>query len=233
MSIFDEIKNQIKADEDMEKEDLPWTFENLSNKDNSKNQKSKIDRKKLTRYGVLIVLMVIFAIGVFNFLNAKENIKLKQVNTENKDDKQDKEIQVHITGEVNKPGLYKLKIGSRIWDVVQAAGGFTETADQNTVNLAKNVEDGEQIIINSNQSGSVQNQSQDKGQAAQQVNGKININTADLTALQTLSGVGPSTAQKIIDYRNQNGKFKSIDDIKNISGIGEKTFNKFKDKICI
>ena len=64
-------------------------------------------------------------------------------------------------------------------------------------------------------------------------NGKVNINTADLTTLQTLNGVGPSTAQKIIDYRNANGKFKSIDDLKKISGIGEKTFAKFKDQICV
>ena len=62
---------------------------------------------------------------------------------------------------------------------------------------------------------------------------KININTADLATLQTLNGVGPSTAQKIIDYRNANGKFKSIDDLKKISGIGEKTFAKFKDQICV
>ena len=71
------------------------------------------------------------------------------------------------------------------------------------------------------------------GESGTSADGKVNINTADLATLQTLSGVGPSTAQKIIDYRTANGKFKTIEDIKKVSGIGEKTFAKFKDKICV
>ena len=94
--------------------------------------------------------------------------------------------------------------------------------------MAKQLEDGEQILIPAIGGGS-----SDASGASGTNNGKVNINTADLTTLQTLSGVGPATAQKIIDYRTANGKFKTIEDIKKVSGIGEKTFEKFKDKICV
>ena len=111
---------------------------------------------------------------------------------------------------------------------MEKAGGFTDKADKSSLNLAKQLEDGEQILIpdiGASSGGSVS--------GSMSSDGKININTADLAALQTLSGVGPATAQKIIDYRTANGKFKTIEDIKKVSGIGDKTFQKFKDKICV
>lgn len=128
-----------------------------------------------------------------------------------------------------KPGLYKLEDGARVNDAIEVAGGFTENADKDSLNLAKVLEDGEQIMIPSKGGGS----SEAGSSASQTNNGKVNINTADLTTLQTLNGVGPATAQKIIDYRTANGKFKTIEDLKKVSGIGEKTFAKFKDQICV
>lgn len=128
-----------------------------------------------------------------------------------------------------KPGLYKLEDGARVNDAIQAAGGFTENADKDSLNLAKLIEDGEQIMIPSKDGGS----SEAGSSSSQTNNGKVNINTADLSTLQTLNGVGPATAQKIIDYRTANGKFKTIEDLKKVSGIGEKTFAKFKDQICV
>lgn len=110
---------------------------------------------------------------------------------------------------------------------MQAAGGFTKNADQNSLNLAKTLEDGEQVMIPA--IGGTSSGAEASGSS----NGKVNINTADLATLETLSGVGPATAQKIIDYRNAHGKFKSIEEIKKVSGIGEKTYEKFKDKICV
>ena len=94
------------------------------------------------------------------------------------------------------------------------------------MNLAKSLEDGEQLIVNTKASATSEQQTNSSTSS----NGKVNINTADITALQALSGVGPSTAQKIVDYRNANGKFKSIEDIKKVSGIGDKTFEKYLNK---
>lgn len=227
MSLFNEIKNQIETN-DEKQDNIPWTFENLQNKEpKDKDIKKFINNKKLIKYGMIILIAGILCIALFNFINIKSNINVEKVNTDN-NNQESEEIQVHVTGEVNKPGLYKINKDSRLWDAIMAAGGFSANADQNSINLAKTVEDGEQIIINSKEPAQVtQNNTETT------TNGKININTADSTALQTLSGVGPSTAQKIIDYRTQNGKFKSIDDLKKISGIGEKTFEKFKDKICV
>ena len=165
---------------------------------------------------------------MFNFINSNKSINVDQNNNDELKSELRK-IQVHVAGEVNKPGVYKLDEGSRIMDAVTAAGGFTAKADQNSLNLAKVLEDGEQILINSVDASL--NQSSQSNSATN--NGKVNINTADLTLLQTLNGVGPSTAQKIIDYRNANGKFKAIEDLKKVSGIGDKTFEKFKDQICV
>lgn len=166
-------------------------------------------------------------IALFNFFSGTNSVSVEA--SEASTEEVNSEIQVHIAGEVKKPGLYKLADGARINDAVEAAGGFTDNADKDSLNLAKVVEDGEQIVVPAKGGG----EAGAGTSSSAQNNGKVNINTADLTTLQTLSGVGPSTAQKIIDYRTANGKFKSIEDLKKVSGIGDKTFEKFKDKICV
>lgn len=229
MSLIEEFTEHMKGNNsnNVDESHLPWTTANNNEDQSSQNAKS-LSTKKLATIGLSLIIIIISAIALFNFINSNKSINVEQ-NTNDELNSELRKIQVHVTGEVNKPGVYKLDEGSRIMDAVNAAGGFTAKADQNSLNLAKVLEDGEQILINSVDASL--NQSSQSNSATN--NGKVNINTADLTLLQTLNGVGPSTAQKIIDYRNANGKFKAIEDLKKVSGIGDKTFEKFKDQICV
>ena len=147
-------------------------------------------------------------------------------------------IYVDVGGAVKTPMLAELPDGSRVDDAIKAAGGLKQEADMTSINRAEFLEDGQKVFIPSfplDEDGNIienaAGDTADAGSAA--VSGKVNINTADSTELQTLSGVGPATAQKIIDYRESNGRFSSVEDIKNVSGIGEKTYEKLKDSITI
>ena len=149
-----------------------------------------------------------------------------------------KEIFVHLSGAVNKPGVLKLSEGTRVYEAVEMAGGLEVDADSSGINLARTLQDEERIHIP--REGEIQtNPVQYANPATQSIGGEtrqsglININTADSASLQTLTGIGPSTAEKILDYRQSSGPFRSIEQIKEVSGIGEKTYQKFKDKICI
>ena len=140
---------------------------------------------------------------------------------------------VDISGCVKSPGIYKIKRNTRLFEVIELAGGLTKDADYNGFNQAEHIEDGDKIII------PAKNQESDSASASQgnnataSNNGKININTADSAALQEIPGVGPATAEKIISYRETNGRFRNKEDLMNVSGIGEKTFEKMKDMITI
>lgn len=154
-------------------------------------------------------------------------------------------IYVDVGGAVNSPMLAELPDGSRVDDAIKAAGGLKQEADMTSINRAEFLEDGQKVFIPSfpvDENGNVIENTVDGSadgstaaavSGAADASGKININTADSTSLQTLNGVGPATAQKIIDYRQSNGSFSSVEDIKNVSGIGDKTFEKLKDSITI
>lgn len=153
-------------------------------------------------------------------------------------------VVVHVIGEVNNPGVVTLPEGSRIIDAINMAGGKTEEADLSKINLAYIVEDGTQIYIprineNLNQVNLISDGAgvgvviTDSNVEENEVNAKVNINTASKEKLETLPGVGETTAQKIIDYREANGKFKTIEDIKNVSGIGDSKYESLKDKITV
>lgn len=154
-------------------------------------------------------------------------------------------IMVHITGEVKNWGVIELKSGSRIIDAVNEAGGFTEDADTEKINLAYIISDGMKIYIpNKNEDindDGAEYISTDSGEniitggkkLKENENKLININKATQTELESLPGIGPSTALKIISYRNEQGNFSSIEDIKNVNGIGESKFENIKDLICI
>jgi competence protein ComEA len=134
-------------------------------------------------------------------------------------------IFVHILGAVTRPGLYQLREGDRVVDAVAAAGGFTDGADDAQVNLARFLSDGEQItvpLIGATPAG-----------PAGTSNGKVNINTADATALETLPRVGPAMAARIIAWRDANGRFTTVDDLRSVSGIGDRTFDALKDLITV
>ena len=161
-------------------------------------------------------------------------------------------IFIHVTGAVNNEGVVEIKEGSRIADAVEAANGFSEDADISQINLAYQLEDGQKIYIPRINDEKINGEEKvlqkeyvtdeagddiiiedETSNIKRKENEKININTADQSSLEEIPGVGKATAQKIIEYRKTNGKFKSIDDIKNVSGIGDSKFENMKEKICV
>lgn len=127
-------------------------------------------------------------------------------------------IHVEIKGEIKNPNTYELNYKSKLSDLIDKAGGVSQDADTTTLNLNMELHDQDVIVIQKIDTKSKE---------------KISINSATLEELTTLNGVGPATAQKIIDYRNQVGSFQALEDIMNISGIKEKLFAKIKDSICL
>lgn len=133
-------------------------------------------------------------------------------------------ILVYVCGEVESEGVYELPEGSRVYEALQAAGGLLEGVDTTKINMAAKLSDGQQITV------SLQGIEQD-GFPGEGGSGKINLNTAGKEELMELPGIGEARAGDIIEYRQQYGSFSSIEEIMNISGIGEKMFEKIKDDI--
>ncbi len=164
------------------------------------------------------------------------------------------EIAVHVTGAVKSPGVYYLSTDARVHEAIDKAGGATDQADVHSLNLAAKIRDGEQIdvpelrqisdvlqhepVSNAAQGDaipispvpSVPLQASAKGTAPSD-GSRININTATFQELQTLRGIGPAMAQRIIEYRQTSGKFSTVDDLTNVKGIGEKTLEKIRTSI--
>lgn len=195
-----------------------------------------------------VIIVVIIAFGaIFYFfeeskssINNVENMVPSEI-TEKEDNQQQQQIQeiekviVDVKGQVKLPGVYSSSQGERVIDVIIRAGGLTDNADQSQVNFAEHVQDamviyipakGEEGILTAGTSGNLSSAGEDK-------QGKINLNKADESELQNLPGIGPSKAAAILEYRETNGLFKSVEDLKNISGIGDKTFEKLKDLIIV
>lgn len=143
----------------------------------------------------------------------------------------DDEALVYVSGAVNRPGLYKIDTGKRVNEVINKAGGFTPDADVNKVNLAQVIKDG--MHINVPLLGPQASAGSKAGSGTVRADGKININTADKAALDKLPGIGPATAEKIIDYRNTHGSFSTEEDLKKVPGIGDAKFQQLKDKITV
>lgn len=179
-----------------------------------------------------------------NLEPVKNNEDLNMDNSE-KINTVNKKITIFISGEVKSPGVVELYSEDRLMDGVKKCGGVTDEADMNRINLAMKISDEGHYIIpkigedieNVKDKGKetvnqTQNLNDDKSEQNKE-NNKININNASLLELDSLPGVGEVTAQKIIDYREENTKFKSIEEIKNVKGIGENKFNNLKDYISI
>lgn len=142
---------------------------------------------------------------------------------------------VDISGAVVNPGVYEVDSQTRLFQVIEMAGGLTENADVDSLNRAEIVYDGQKIIVGTLGEPSAAASESSGSQSAQSgiTNGKVNLNLAGSATLQTIPGIGPSKAGRIIDYRNTNGRFRKIEDIMNITGIGEKTFESIKDYITV
>jgi competence protein ComEA len=142
-------------------------------------------------------------------------------------------VYVFITGCVVHPGVYEIPENTRLYELVDEAGGFTEDADTQFLNLAQTVEDGAKITVYSVEETALTDSAVQEMTQEQQGDSRININTADRNELMTLPGIGESKADAIIRYREENGKFSAIEEIMNISGIKEGAFGKIKDLITV
>lgn len=204
--------------------------------------KKIIENKKILIIGIaIIILILLFMIKIIDNKYQKNNSTnteyISSIETEKEEAFQEEKIIIYITGEVNKEGVIELPEGSRIADAIEKAEGVTENANLKNVNLAYALEDGQKIYIpNKNEEETIiteftegiVNDSDDVKQ-----NKSININKADINELQTLNGIGESLAQSIIKYREENGNFKTIEDVKNVPGIGENKFENIKENIKI
>ena len=182
-----------------------------------------------------------------NKITEEENIKTEEVKSK---------IIVHVSGAVKQEGVYELKENSRVADAIEKAGGLREDAYIDNLNLAYKIEDGtkihiltkaeynEKIKVSQESNNNLTNEngiyvqkfneeSKNKDDFENNKEEKVNINKATQTELETLPGIGPSTAMKIIEYRKENGEFKTKEDLKNVSGIGEVKFKNIQDKIVI
>lgn len=142
-------------------------------------------------------------------------------------------IYVYVCGAVENPDVYQVDAKSRLFEVIEKAGGFKPDADRASLNLARNVADGEQIVVYTAEETANGMTPVSVNMAAQPYGGLVNINKASLTELTGISGIGESRAQAIIDYREKNGGFRSVEEIKNVDGIKDGLFSKIKDYITI
>ena len=197
---------------------------------------------------IVITTMMLLFIG-FYIINKANNSQYIELETE--EDKlientvinegsfdNEEKIIVHVVGAVKNQGVVEIEKGLRIVDVINAAGGISEETDLSKINLAYIVEDGQKIYVPSiNDQETTEIITKDAGENVlekdNENSNKVNINTASQTELETLNGVGPSTALKIINYRKENGDFEKIEDIKNVPGIGDAKFESLKEEICI
>lgn len=202
----------------------------------------KISKEILVKIGIIIAILIIIIYNFFISNNNEEEINYSNmiiVNSleENKEIPNKLEtIKVYVTGEVNTPGVIELEEGARIEDAINLAGGITKEANLNEVNLAYKLDDEQKLYIPNVNDKEIEYLTEENGEQITEINikdeiKKININKAGLEELETLKGVGEALAQRILSYREENGKFKTIDELKNVSGIGEKKFESIKDDI--
>ena len=216
-----------------------------------------LDNLSLKQKKIIIIIGALVLVGIMYFIfnkNEKQNIitdenilignsEQNAIIDEKTEDIEDM-IVIHITGAVKKPGIVRLQDGSRIEDAIEKAGGLTEDADISNVNLAYILEDGTKITIPRNSeiediedSNLITKESGKNIIQDINTNDKsyttVNINKATQGELETIPGIGSSIAQKIISYRDENGKFSTIEDIKNVSGIGDNKYEAIKDYISV
>ncbi len=203
------------------------------------------NQEKITIILLLIVIIIGGGIVLSKSINNEDNFTINRA-SDISEDKPAMQIEIppviiHITGAVKNPGVYQLKSTDRIVDAVKIAGGETKEANLDLINLAALLKDGQKIIVpykiyteNGEEiSNNINNNTEVMYSSSSSISGKININTANANILQTLPGIGPVLSERILEYRNQNGLFGIIDDIKDVSGIAEKKFEGIKDLICV
>ena len=186
----------------------------------------------LYKKSLLILLALLGAVligATYGYYREQDAIALDAATTEHVEPL--RKVTVYVSGEVKKPGLVTLDEDKRVADAVNAAGGVIETADVDHINMAAHLEDGMQVRVPMRL-----RDAGEKGAAAstgRQTAGKINLNTATEKELQELPGIGPAMSARIVEYRESNGAFQNIDDIKKVRGIGASKFEKLKDRVTL
>lgn len=198
--------------------------------------------------GVFMVILITLLVGIYLMVNKEPQVDTTmweetslttttEVATDATKERAETMIYVDIKGAVKVPGIYQLKNQQRIWDALALAlaGGVSEEADTTQVNYAQKVKD--QMIIYVPKKGEPVAQSletlQESAPAQQNQEEKINLNTATEAELQTISGIGAKKAQEIIRFRDEQGPFKTVEELKNVPGIGEKTVERLKDMLTV
>ena len=178
-------------------------------------------KKKIISAAILVVVIIAATFFIFD---------TKEDATPPKEDVAKNEVVVYVSGQVKTPAVVTLEDNGnlRLIDAVNAVGGLTELADSESINLAENLIDGQHVHIPTKEIFF-----RELSAPSNNSSNLININTADAKELEKIKGIGPALAERIIDYRTNNGAFKSIDEIKKVRGIGEKTFDKMKDQITV
>ena len=205
---------------------------------------------------IVLFIIIIITLGIayytytikindqFNIEEQNLEVEENKIEESNKIEEETTKIVVHVSGAVRNEGIVELKEKSRIADAIEMVGGVTEDAYMKDVNLATILEDGMKIYIPTKEEVEKQRENTNdsvskdtnldiynNGSNTSKKNNKVNINTASKEELDTLPGIGESTANKIINYRKENGKFKTIEEIKEVSGIGDSKFEDIKDLI--
>ncbi|ENZ5591559.1 helix-hairpin-helix domain-containing protein [Enterococcus faecalis] len=196
--------------------------------------------------GASIVILITLLVGIYLMVNKEPRVDTTmweetsltttaEVATDATKERAETMIYVDIKGAVKVPGIYQLKNQQRIWDALALAGGVSEEADTVQVNYAQKVKD--QMIIYVPKKGESVAQSletlQESAPAQQNQEEKINLNTATEAELQTISGIGAKKAQEIIRFRDEQGPFKTVEELKNVPGIGEKTVERLKGMLTV
>ena len=221
-----------------------------------KQQKYRDENRRFRRVLPVYILILFWGVSQAGCSSGREEpalaeVQMEEERPEGEDTKDAKEggeakeqeepgesvVIVHVCGQVASPGVYELPAGSRIYEAVKAAGGFTENAAEESVNLASPIEDGVQIRIYSKDEAETLAAGaapfdgfEASGEGKEPV---VNLNTATKEELMTLSGIGESRAEDIIRYREENGGFQNIEDIMKVSGIKDAAFQKIKDRITV
>jgi competence protein ComEA len=191
--------------------------------------KEPVSKKLLLALAGLIAT-VLFLINGLNAGTSEKIVAASDLATDSVQIKPAK-IYVHIVGEVETPGIYQLDSGSRIVDVIFAAGGFAKSADQSSINLAREISDGEQVVVlKAGANNGLTGVSSAIGSPGSLL---ISLNRASALELESLPGVGPALAGRMIDWRTANGGFRKKEDLLNISGIGDKLFAGLKDQVTL
>lgn len=195
----------------------------------------------------LVLLSVGLCLGLkllfFNSIESSEVADVTSLTSSSNEDKEaseenrvDEKMYVDIKGAIKKPGMYEVTSTMRVLNVIDLAGGLTNDADDKQINFSERLED--QMIIYVPKEGEEipeikVSDKKNENKSSSQSSDKININQAEKDELMTLNGVGEKKAEKIIEYREENGSFKSVEDLKNVNGFGEKTFESLKESIIV